>query len=390
MARAMVVLLIALTLCLATADVVLISLPRRMDVTESYGLRGMGTILGVVLVIVGSMIAMRQPRNAVGWTFLVSGVFTTLLDICTEYGVYALVERPGALPGGEWALWLAQISLSLGVGPLSTYVLLIFPDGRLPSQRWRPVGWYTVAALALWTTVTALVTTRVTGSAGEPVTPGIVFLDRATRQLVSLSFVAPAVILCGAAFVHRVRSSRGIERQQLKWMAYAVTIMVIASVLVPVAYGRRPLEIAQQLTQVLLPVTAGIAILRYRLYDIDVLIKRTLVYGSLSAALAIVYIAGIVVSRQLLAGLAGGSDIGVAASTLVVVALFHPVRTRVQEFVDRRFYRTRYDATRTIDEFSVRLRSDVDLDSVRSDLIGVIHDTIHPAHASVWLRGGQR
>lgn len=390
MARAMVVLLIALTLCLATADVVLISLPRRMDVTESYGLRGMGTILGVVLVIVGSMIAMRQPRNAVGWTFLVSGVFTTLLDICTEYGVYALVERPGALPGGEWALWLAQISLSLGVGPLSTYVLLIFPDGRLPSQRWRPVGWYTVAALALWTTVTALVTTRVTGSAGEPVTPGIVFLDRATRQLVSLSFVAPAVILCGAAFVHRVRSSRGIERQQLKWMAYAVTIMVIASVLVPVAYGRRPLEIAQQLTQVLLPVTAGIAILRYRLYDIDVLIKRTLVYGSLSAALAIVYIAGIVVSRQLLAGLAGGSDIGVAASTLVVVALFHPVRTRVQEFVDRRFYRTRYDATRTIDEFSVRLRSDDDHDTVRSDLIAVIHDTIHPAHASVWLRGGQR
>jgi hypothetical protein len=130
-------------------------------------------------------------------------------------------------------------------------------------------------------------------------------------------------------------------------------------------------------------------VLRYRLYDIDLLIKRTLVYGSLTAVLGFVYVVSVLISQGLLRGLTGGSDIVVAGSTLLVVALFQPIRTRVQDVVDRRFYRARYDATRTIDEFSVRLRSDVDLDSVRSDLIGVIHDTVHPTHASVWVRGGQ-
>jgi hypothetical protein len=187
--------------------------------------------------------------------------------------------------------------------------------------------------------------------------------------------------------VQRFRRSRGVERTQLKWVAYAAAIVVAGVILVmPFSFGRKPLEIVQQLVSLAVPVAAGIAILRYRLFDIDVLIKRTLIYGSISAVLALVYVVSVLLSQQLLRGFTGGSDIAVAGSTLLVVALFQPIRSRVQEFVDRRFYRGRYDAARTIDAFSVRLRGDVDLDSVRADLIGVVHDTIHPAHASVWLR----
>jgi len=215
-------------------------------------------------------------------------------------------------------------------------------------------------------------------------------LDESGRRLFAVIFLGPAAILCGAAFVHRFRSSRGALRQQLKWMAYAATIVVVANVFLPVTFGRKPLEIANQLSFLAVPVAAAIAILRYRLYDIDVLINRTLVYGSLTLMLGLVYVVTVLASQQVLRGLTGGSDIAVAGSTLLVVALFQPIRTRVQEIVDRRFYRARYDAARTIDAFSAQLRNDVELDSVRADLISVIHDTMHPAHASVWLRGGPR
>jgi hypothetical protein len=222
---------------------------------------------------------------------------------------------------------------------------------------------------------------------GNPASLGLpIDVDESGRRLFAVILLAPAAILCGAAFVHRFRSSRGVERQQLKWVAYAATIVVVFNVFLPVTFGRKPLEIANQLSFLGVAVAAAVAILRYRLYDIDVLINRTLVYGALTALLGVVYVVSVLLSQDLLRGLTAGSDIAVAGSTLLVVALFQPIRTRVQEIVDRRFYRARYDAVRTIDAFSVRLRRDVDLDSVRADLIAVIHDTIHPTHASVWLR----
>ena len=388
--RAAVVFLATATFLIALAYVVLIALPRTTGSPEVYGLRGMGVITGLVFASLGVAIALRQPRNSVGWIFLVCGIFTSLLEPASEYGWYALVERGGTLPGGDWAIWLTALSLPLGLGPILTYVLLVFPNGQLPSLRWRTVAWFTLVALVATVAVNTLIPTTV-GYGGfesaNPVRLGLALdLDAIARQVVIVILVGPAAILCGAAFVHRFRGSRGVERQQLKLVAYAGTIALAVTLLLPVSAGSKPIEIAKQLAILGVPLAAGLAILRYRLYDIDLLIKRTLVYGSLTAVLGLVYVASVLLSQQLLRGFTGGSDIAVAGSTLLVVALFQPIRSRVQEFVDRRFYRARYDAARTIEAFSVRLHSDVDLDSVRADLITVIHDTIHPAHASVWLR----
>jgi hypothetical protein len=385
-----VALLVTSTLTIAVSDVVLMALPRSAAMPELFGQRGLGAISGLLFMSLGTAIAIRRPGNSVGWIFLISGLFTAMLEPAGDYAWYALVERGGELPGGDWALWLTEAALPLGIGPILTYLLLVFPSGQLPSPRWRPVALLTAASLAAKVAVGTLVFATI-GLAGlaapNPVAFGLAIpLDFSGRQLVTSITLGPAVTLCAAAFVSRFWGSRGVERQQLKWVVYAAVIAVAATVLLPQSSGRRPLEIAKQVLILMVPLAAGLAVLRYRLYDIDLLIKRTLVYGSLSAVLGLVYVVSVLVSQQLLRGFTGGADITVAGSTLLVVALFQPIRRRVQEFVDRRFYRARYDAARTIDAFSVRLRGDVDLDSVRSDLIGVVHDTIHPAHASVWLR----
>jgi hypothetical protein len=385
-----VALLVTSTLTFALSDVVLIALPRTTAMPDLFGQRGLGAISGLLFMSLGTAIALRRPGNSVGWIFLISGLFTAMLEPAGDYAWYALVERGGALPGGDWALWLTEAALPLGIGPILTYLLLVFPSGRLPSPRWRTVALLTAATLAAKVAVGTLAFATV-GLAGlaapNPVPFGLAIpLDFSGRQLVTSITLGPAVTLCAAAFVRRFWGSRGVERQQLKWVAYAAVIAVTATVLLPQSSGRRPLEIAKQVVILMVPLAAGLAVLRYRLYDIDLLIKRTLVYGSLTAVLGLMYVVSVLVSQQLLRGFTAGSDIAVAVSTLVVVALFQPIRTRVQELVDRRFYRARYDATRTIDAFSVRLRGDVDLDSVRADLIGVVHDTVHPAHASVWLR----
>lgn len=386
--RFVVVLLGIVASTLVVVDVVIMLLPRTIAMPDVYGFRGAGAVTAVVFASLGAAIARRQPRNAVGWIFLVSGAFAPLLDVA-EYGSYALVERGGALPGGEWAVWLTELALCISIGPIATYLLLVFPNGRPPSPRWRPVAWYTLCALAAWTAATLLLFPYV-GHGLEVRNPawlGLpIDLEESGRRLFAVILLAPAALLCGAAFLHRFRSSRGALRQQLKWVAYAATIVVVANVLLPVTFGRKPLEITNQLAFLGVAVAAAIAILRYRLYDIDFLINRTLVYGSLTALLGVVYVVSVLLSQDMLRGLTASSDVAVAGSTLLVVALFQPIRTRIQEVVDRRFYRARYDAARTIDAFSARLRADVDLDSVRADLIAVIHDTIHPAHASVWLR----
>ena len=387
--RTAVLLLGTAAFLIVVADAVLVAMPRTTALPEVFGLRGMGALWGVVVTSLGGAIALRQPRNSVGWIFLLSGLFAPLLEAANEYAFYALVERSGTLPGGEWAVWLTQLSLPVAFFPMLTYLLLVFPNGQLPSARWRPVVWYTVSVIIAWTAAATLVFTPI-GYAlrlPNPVSLGFaIVLDLTGQSLVAAILVGPAAILCAAALVYRFRGSQGVERQQLKWVAYAAVIVVVGIFLLPVSSGSKPLEIAKQLALLVVPLAAGIAILRYRLYDIDLLIKRTLVYGSLTAVLGLVYVASVLLSQQLLRWFTGGSDIAVAGSTLLVVALFQPIRNRVQEFVDRRFYRARYDAARTIDAFSVRLRGDVDLDSVRADLIGVIHATIHPAHASVWLR----
>lgn len=393
--RIVVALLGIVTVALTVADAILITLPRAMAVPDVYGQRGIVGLFGLVSATIGGAVVLRHPRNAVGWILLISGTLAPLSEGAAEYAWYALVERGGALPGGDWAVWLSQSALGLTVATASTYLLLVFPDGRLPSARWRPVALYTVLTVVLWNVLPMLLITPVGFAPGLPVPNPVALglrieLDYGAQLRVAAILLIPAVVLCAAALAQRFRHSRGIERLQLKWVAYAGVISAAIWFLVPVSQGNKALEIVKQIATMSVPIAAGIAILRYRLYDIDLLIKRTLVYGSLTAVLGFVYVVSVLISQRLLSDFTGASDIAVAGSTLIVVALFQPIRGRVQDLVDRRFYRARYDAARTIDAFSVRLRRDVDLDSVRADLIGVVHQTIHPAHASVWLRGGRR
>ena len=205
-------------------------------------------------------------------------------------------------------------------------------------------------------------------------------------QLPANAMLLTAQVASVVALVLRFRRSSGIERLQMKWFVYASALTAVCLLLVPVLQTQKPFQIFIVLSLNAIPIAAGIAILRYRLYDIDLLINRTLVYGATSAALAATFFAGILGLQALLRPITGGSQLAIAFSTLVCFALFQPIRRRAQDEVDRRFYRARYDAARAIDAFSVRLRADVDLDSVRADLIAVVRETIHPAHASVWLR----
>jgi len=393
--RVVIVLVAGLAVVMSVGSLVLAAIPRVVPLPDTYSFRWMQTLLLVSFDLTGAAIALRRPGNAVGWIFLGSGAFGGLLQLGDEYATYALFERGGALGGGAWAAWVASWSLPLAVGPISSYLFLVFPDGRPPSPRWRPVGRATIGVIVVWTAAAALLPGQLNqfvaipnplwpDSTGGP--PGQTPFGRAIT-VVSVLVAA----LCAAAMVQRFRRSSGVECQQLKWMAYAAAIVAIGVLLVPVATGERKLlQVVQMSTLLLIPAAAGIAILRHRLYDVDLLIKRTVVYGSLSAILAAVYVAAVVLSEALLRPFTGASQVSVAGSTLLVAALFQPVRQRVQGLVDRGFYRARYDAGRTLDEFSVRLGDEVDLDTVGAELAEAVGTTLRPAHVSLWLRAGAR
>jgi hypothetical protein len=283
------------------------------------------------------------------------------------------------------SVWPFFPSLLLA-GPL---LFLLFPDGRLPSRRWRPVAWFVVVTVAAITVGAALKPgplgeapfTHVDNPVGIPGTRGFFEGMQAFGFLVVL-----AVPLCVAALVRRLRRARGEERQQLKWFAYtavAFAVAVVAGALVPH-------EAAGQLLILfgvsLIPVGAGIAILRHRLYDIDVVINRTLVYAGLTATLAATYLGSVLLLQLALNPITSGSSLAVAVSTLGVAALFRPARARIQSVVDRRFYRRKYDAGQTLEDFSARLREQVDLEALGGELRSVVADTMQPAHVSLWLR----
>jgi hypothetical protein len=289
---------------------------------------------------------------------------------------------------GSW-LWLPTTGL------IPTFLFLVFPDGRLPSPRWRPVAFYAAFALGSFVATVALLPGPLSGtpSVRNPVSPfpGAIGLDQVLLPLFALFFVA--VVLSIAALVLRFRRSRGVERLQMKWIAYASGLYAVAVFLDSTVLYKpfaKPFEIIDVLMINAIPLAAGVAIFRYRLYDIDLLINRTLVYGLTTAAIGAAFLGGIVVLQTVLRPLTGGSELAVAASTLACFALFQPLRIRMQRFVDRRFSRSRYDAVRTLEAFGDRLRDEVDLDAVCTDLVDAVRNTVQPAHASVWLRARDR
>jgi len=358
-----------------------------MPLPDFHGPRGSSAIFALIEGALGLAIALRQPRNAVGWIFLVSAVCAGSYELAQTYSAYANLVDPG-LPGGVWAAWLGSWLWLPATGLIPTFLLLVFPDGRLPSPRWRPVAWYAAFALGIFTATVALLPGPLQGAPDvrNPLSPlpGDIALEKVLLPLFTLLFVA--VILSIAALVRRFRRSRGVERLQLKWIAYASGLYAVGLFL-DSNFDYKPFQVIDLLLVNAIPLAAAVAIFHYRLYDIDLLIKRTVVYGATSAAIALTFFAGIVALQAVLRPLTSGSELAIATSTLVSFALFQPIRRRIQDAVDRRFDRARYDAARTLEAFADHLRDEVDLDTLRGELLSAVERTMAPAHASVWLRG---
>jgi hypothetical protein len=340
---------------------------------------------------VGALIASRRPENPIGWLFCCGALIWGLGELALEYGVYTLVTAPGALPAGVWAAWFGAWARGIGGFFMVLFLLLLFPAGRLPSRRWRVVAWAAVGYVALFTLASWLSPASQDFRLSSVRNPLGLDLEIVNLFAGVIYLSLPLILLAsGAAVIVRFRRSRGEERQQIKWFAYAVAVMVFLFTLgqsLGLTQVARVAPLVFAIPLVGLPVAAGIAILRYRLYDIDVVINRTLVYGTLTATLVAIYFGGIVLLQGVFVALTGEkSTLAVVASTLAIAALFNPLRHRIQSFIDRRFYRRKYDARRTLEGFSARLRDETDLGALNDHLVGVVAETMQPAHVSLWLR----
>jgi MFS family permease len=350
---------------------------------------------------VGALIASKRSKNPIGWICLAVGVIWMIMLTSTSYGWYGLVVRPGSVPFPAAIGSLGGWAWAPAVGLLGTYLILLFPDGRLPSRRWRPLAWISGAAILSVSAGSALTPGPVEGFPGIDNPFGLEKYPWVADAAQSLVLLLPVCILASVvSLVLRFLRARGEEREQIKWLAFAASILglgfssyvIPGNILPDDAGGADPLwqnllEDAVTLSFAGIPMAVGIAVLRHRLYDIDLLINRALVYVSLTVLLAAVYAGGVVGLQAALRSLTGQeSTLAVVASTLAIAALFGPLRRRVQAFVDRRFYRRKYDAAKTLDAFSVRLRDETRLDTLSDDLVGVVTRTVQPAHASLWLR----
>jgi hypothetical protein len=342
---------------------------------------------------VGALVASRRRGNAIGWLFCVVGVLFGLQSAAYGWGVYALFTRPGELPGAELAAWLSTWLFVPVLFCIPVYLFLLFPDGRPVSRRWRPVAWLAGAGLLATTVGNALSPGRLDGPPFEAVeNPAGLAGGGAALELTSVLgywLTLTSILLAGVSLVLRFRRAGGPERQQLKWFASAAALFA-ATTIVYTFFLAGLAEQAGQISTLLafagIPVAVGVAILRHRLYDIDMVINRTLVYGALTVMLVALYIGGIVVLQRTFVLLTGQeSTLAVVASTLLIAALFNPLRQRIQSFIDRRFYRSKYDARKTLEAFSAKLRDETDLDALSDDLVGVVRETIQPAHVSLWL-----
>ncbi len=353
-----------------------------------------GVCIAIAFTTVGALVAIRRPRNPTGWILLCAALMADLSGITESYGVYALFTNPGALPGGAMAAWVSTWAYIPVPFLAPGLVFLLFPSGRLPSRRWRIVVWI----MALATLATAIDAALSPVFDDEPfkgvANPLPIQLPRSVlTQLGNIGWpgMTLGLILAGVGMIFRLRRSTGDERQQLKWLATAAALLPPIIAVGVAAYYLGQQDLGYLLVNVgweVILFAAGVAILRHRLYDIDVIINRTVVYAALSVVLALIYAAGVVGVGGLLRGAAGGetNSLAVAASTLVVAALFRPARARIQSFIDRRFYRRKYDATRTVAAFGSRLRDEVELDAMTGDLLAVAKETMQPSHVSMWLR----
>jgi hypothetical protein len=408
--------LIALTLLLDffTADVPLPPGERLLRLGPSLAV--LTGVLSLAYPTVGALIASRLPTNPIGWIFCGIGLLYGVRRFTGAYADYDLFENI-VFSWGESAAWFSTWTGPAGLTLAGIFLMLLFPDGRLPSRRWRIVAW-------------AALLGAVSFALGLAFSPGPLFAYHwvenpfgwvgviggiytsyeflAALSVLGMSLLAASTLAALFSLILRLRRAGADERQQLKWFLFAaVPAVVCLSVLLlheilysltsDLLFGSTvqllPWEVWDYILYVamfallIVPVFTYIAILKYRLYDIDIIINRALVYGSLTAMLVALYIGGIVVLQRLFVALTGQkSTLAVVASTLLIAALFTPLRRRIQAFIDRRFYRSKYDARKTLEAFSAKLRDETDLKALNNDLVGVVKETMQPAHVSLWLR----
>src|SRR5215203_3397062 len=393
--------LCGLTLILVTCVVA-------FEVLYRVSLAGLVFLLVFVVpsALVGAVVASRQPRNPVGWFLVVSAICWAVNEATGRYAVYGLVIEPGSLPLARLMAWPSTWMWEPAALLITLFLPLYFPDGRLLSPRWRPVLWLALLfSVGFGVVFGALYPGEVDelspGIGGD--VPGIVNplgiealqpLDRVTQIDIILAVLLLVIVLCSvASLVVRFWRSSGEERQQMKWLTYAAaayfaTLLLVMSLPADSAWYRA-VDSLSTLVLAGLPVAVGIAILKYRLYEIDLIINRTLVYGSLTLMLALIYFGGVATTQAIFGVLTGQEEqpqLAVVVSTLVIAALFMPLRRRIQSFIDRRFYRRKYDARKTLEAFSTKLRDETDLEALSADLVEVVNETMQPAHISLWLR----
>jgi hypothetical protein len=348
-------------------------------------------VMVVAFAVTGAVVASRRPDNAIGWLLCISPLFLAATGVADGWYQHAVYGDPGSLPVSSTFVWVANWAWIPGFPPLITLLFLLFPDGRPPSRRWGAVIWLTAAAMAFLTLGYMFAPgelqdyARVQNPFGLEGTAG----DVATA-LVNLGFplLALAAVLSVASLVVRFRRAAGVERQQVKWVAAAAALVLAGWIVNAALDGLFDIQVAVILPIILLalPAATAVAVLRYRLYDLGLVIHRTLVYALLTATLGASYLGLVLLLQLALDPVTSGSSLAVAVSTLAVAALFRPARNRIQAIVDRRFYRRRYDAARTLETFGARLRDEVELETLGNELRAVVHRTMQPAHVSLWLR----
>ena len=400
--------LAALSVAMYLASVLLLAfvrtvrIPESWDVNTSLGLQ-LAVSLFLVFPLVGALIASRRPRNPVGWILLADGLLFTLSFMFDYYRIYGVVV-PGSLP---FPVVVAAINGFLwvpAVGLLGTYVFLLFPNGKLPTRRWRALAWLSGVMIFLVSVGAALTPGPLQNLGGVENPFGILRPWMTTVFWVILPLLPLCMLASVFSLVLRYRRSRGEERQQIKWIAFAATMVallylnaMIFAFLFPSGAWFQPgsplwldvIAYTALLSFTLVPIAVGFAVLKYRLYDIDVIINRALVYGSLTVTLALVYFGGVTLTQTLFRALTGQQQqpqLAIVVSTLAIAALFNPLRHRIQSLIDRRFYRKKYDAARVLEAFSARLRDETDLGRLEGDVVAVVRETVQPERVSMWLR----
>ena len=352
-------------------------------------------ILVAAFSVVGGLVASHRPGNPIGWIFCAAALCQVLAVFGDEYATYALITRPGSVPLGAEMSWLTEWIWAPGLGLILVFLPLLFPDGRPPSRRWRWVAWLGGVSIAMIVVLASILLWSERGT--QLLRDTEIALGGPGWLVVLLNAAFPLMLVAGLAAVAslfvRFHRARGVERQQIKWFAFAAALsfgFVFVFEGLSTAEGgllEAGLAVVGLILVPSIPVATGVAIFRYRLYDIDRLINRALVYAALTASLALVYAGSVIGLQAALRVLSGQeSTLAVVASTLVIAALFNPLRRRIQSFIDRRFYRRKYDAAKTLEAFGSRLREETDLDALSNDLVRVARSTMQPEHASLWLR----